>query len=184
MSYFFVHQSFNDIQCLSFAKLRLAAIVAGHVYGSLGGWSGGEISFRDSPDSPSRQLTDALGYLQAMIVVSERARHALACVVGPRDVEWIASLYRGCRYWIMHGLVILDAIDEEASDIVRIGQQRCVMKLRSLSVLGDRCRGHSIFRLNNGLESWGYVVSSDFVEAWQEAGLTGLNFSPVGVKDG
>jgi len=94
MKLFYIYQEFNDIQCISFASIGLAPIVADHVVGSVAGWGGGDILFCDNPDSPIRHLTDALGYMQTLIVLSDKARRSLMSILDPSDVEWIPCVYR------------------------------------------------------------------------------------------
>ena len=137
------------------------------------------IEFVDDPDGTYVESHDVLVLLRVMLLVSDAARRTIDTVVPPTEVEWLPATYKGERWWIMHGLTRLDAIDEERSDIRRGAKSGRVMRVERLRLVEAECEGHSLFRLAGGLERWSYVVSAEFVDAWDRAGLTGFDFVPL-----
>ncbi|MEY3231292.1 MAG: hypothetical protein RL689_1381 [Planctomycetota bacterium] len=53
------------------------------------------------------------------------------------------------------------------------------MAIGRLRVIPEQCKGHALFRSFRGLETWVSIVSSDFVDAWDHAGVPGFEFTPL-----
>jgi len=138
------------------------------------------IELMDNPDSSLAGPSDVLVILRTVVIVSDAARKVLASVLETTEVEWLRASYRGERWWFMHGLTLLDALDEERSQVRRGQSSGHVMAVGRLRVIPEKCKGHALFRLSRGLETWVYIVSSDFVDAWNNAGLRGFEFIPLG----
>ena len=150
-----------------------------HVRGFAGGWPHGEIEIIEDPDSPRCKPSDLMVFLSTVLFVSDRAKAVLEHMIDAAAVEWIPARYRDERWWIMHGLVLLDALDEERSEVRRGKKSGGVMAVGRLRVIPEKCKGHALFRLSRGLETWVYIVSSDFVDAWDHAGVPGFEFTPL-----
>jgi hypothetical protein len=150
-----------------------------HVWGFSGGWPFGELEIIDDPDSPRRRPTDVMVFLSTVLFLSDRAKSALEQAIDARTVEWLPVRYRNERWWIMHGLVLLDALDEQRSEVRRGERSGGVVAVGRLRVIAEKCKGHALFRLSRGFETWVYIVSSDFVDAWNKAGLKGFDFIPL-----
>lgn len=138
------------------------------------------IELMDNPDSSLFGPSDVLVILRTVVIVSDVARKVLEGVLKSTEIEWLRASYRGERWWFMHGLTLLDALDEERSEVRRGQSSGRVMAVGRLRVIPQKCKGHALFRLSRGLETWVYIVSSDFVDAWNNAGLRGFEFIPLG----
>ena len=134
----------------------------------------------DDPDSVPAEPQDVLVILRTAVVISEAAKRVLQGVCEATEIEWLRASFRGKRWWFMHGLTLLDALDEERSEVRRGQSSGHVMAVGRLRVIPEKCKGHALFRLSRGLETWVYIVSSDFVDAWNNAGLRGFEFIPLG----
>jgi hypothetical protein len=72
---------------------------------------------------------------------------------------------------------VLDAIDEQRSDILRFPGSGRIMRIQSIAFLEPIVRGVDIFRLPHRASPT--YVSERFVKAVQDAGLRGLEFNQV-----
>lgn len=170
----------KGLQHVDFADEQLAEPCVSHIERfEKAGWHE-TIALVDDPDSPLADPCDVLVILPTIVVVSDSAKRVLEGVLSPVEVEWLRASYRGERWWFMHGLTLLDALDEEQSQVRRASKSGIVMAVGRLRVIPEKCQGHALFRLSRGLETWVYIVSSDFVDAWNNAGLRGFEFIPLG----
>ena len=178
MIYFSVNTS-EEIRDVLFAGTDMVEPCLQHVRGFDRSNGHPSFDFVDNPEDDATGQFDVLGVLRTMLIVSDSARRTIDTVVPPTEVEWLPATYKGERWWIMHGLTRLDAIDEQRSDIRRGAKSGRVMRVERLCLIEAKCEGHSLFRLAGGLERWSYVVSAEFVDAWDRAGLTGFDFVPL-----
>lgn len=72
---------------------------------------------------------------------------------------------------------ILDALDENASDIVRFSSGR-IMTVQEYVFRPHVVAGVDLFKLPN-LRASPTFVSEEYVDAWSSAGLVGLEFKQV-----
>jgi len=137
------------------------------------------IEFVSDPDSSETDPQDLIVVLRTVVAVSHRAKRVLERVIPAEDVEWLRASYRGEPWWIMHGLVLVDALDEQRSMMLRKADPVKMWGVAWIRVFCEECRGHPLFRLARGFETQVFIVSSDFVNAWNNAGLSGFDFVPV-----
>lgn len=180
MRYFAASASGDRHQTVVFWDAPVTRPCMLHVWGFSGGSPHGEVEIIDDPDSPRCKPSDLMVFLSTVLFVSDRAKAVLEHVIDAAAVEWIPARYRDERWWIMHGLVLLDALDEERSEVRRGAKSGHVMAVGRLCVIPEKCNGHALFRLSRGLETWVYIVSADFVDAWNNSGLRGFEFIPLG----
>ena len=180
LSYFAGYANADRLQTVILWDEPLMRPCMMHVWGFSAPWPHGEFEIIDDPDSPRCKPSDLMVFLSTVLFVSDRAKAVLEHVIDAAAVEWMPARYRDERWWIMHGLVLFDALDEERSEVRRGEKSGHVMAVGRLRVIPEKCKGHALFRLSRGLETWVYIVSSDFVDAWNNAGLRGFEFIPLG----
>ncbi len=83
----------------------------------------------------------------------------------------------GTVLWVLNVTRVLDAIDEQHSEVLRFPGSGRIMRIKSLAFLEPTVRGVDIFRLPHRASST--YVSDRFVKAVQGAGLEGLEFKRV-----
>ena len=130
------------------------------------------------PDEEPIENCKVLSLLQCVLLIDDIARSAFDGCFDPRSVEWIPSVYGGRRWWMLRSRVMLAGVSEANSDLVRAKNGR-VIEIHKLVVDADICRGHHFFRLSQGLESWGQVVSGAVRDRWLNSGFRGLSFFPI-----
>ncbi|MFZ4429805.1 MAG: imm11 family protein [Phycisphaerales bacterium] len=176
---YFAADSPEEVQHVAFFELELTRPCVLHVSGFERTSTNETIEFMDDPDSPVTEPQDLVVVLPVVVAVSHRAKRVLERVIPAGDVEWLRASYRGEPWWIMHGLVRVDALDEPRSMKLREADPLTMRGMAWIRVFPEKCQGHPLFRLARGFESWAFIVSSDFVNAWNNAGLKGFDFVPV-----
>lgn len=83
----------------------------------------------------------------------------------------------GTELFVLNVTRVLDAIDEQRSEILRFPGSGRIMRIKSVAFLAPIVRGADIFRLPHRASST--YVSDRFVKAVQDAGLEGLEFKQV-----
>ena len=80
--------------------------------------------------------------------------------------------------WLVNNLNVIDALDEERSEIVRFDDGR-IMKLVKPAFHAQRIAGKRCFTVPQMAASLMYLGDS-VVDAIRNAALTGVDFKPVG----
>ncbi|MGX7828887.1 imm11 family protein [Actinokineospora sp. 24-640] len=101
-------------------------------------------------------------------------------VLGPVLVEHGELLPLACQdadLWLFNVLTVVDALDEERSDLVRFDEGN-VMEVRSCAFVADRVVGLPVFKVPQLLR-WSLYFGQDFARLITRSGLTGLGLAQV-----
>ena len=112
---------------------------------------------------------------------SARAR----TVLGPhvdRLGQWLALECNEATYWLFNVTNIIDALDEQKSEIARFSDGR-IMDIDSFVFRPEKVTGHLLFQVRN-TPATPNLVTQDFVDLVHEHGLTGFSFRLVWSEEG
>lgn len=84
----------------------------------------------------------------------------------------------GEELWTLNVTKLLEALDEEHSDVLRMGDTGKILRVRRASFLPERLRGAEIFKLRSVPRGLIYVTGA-FVDRVGDLGLKGLTFREV-----
>ncbi|WP_390896825.1 imm11 family protein [Rubinisphaera margarita] len=110
-------------------------------------------------------------------IVSQRAWEVLRSLLGRCEALPIIHP-TGNRYYIVHIMETIDALDERRSEVARNRTTGRINSIRRYSFVWDRIHGKHIFKLpaDSGGE---VIVDCRFREAVEQNGLRGLVFTPL-----
>ena len=91
--------------------------------------------------------------------------------------ELLPLLYNNAQLVVFNPTRVVDALDEEASSVLRFNSGR-IMQVNRYVFYPGPIRGGHVFKIPNFRVSPTFV-SQDFVDRWNVAGLKGLEFEPV-----
>lgn len=91
--------------------------------------------------------------------------------------ELLALSCSGADLVLFNPTRIVDALDQRASSVLRFGGGR-IMRISQYVFKGERLSGIDIFKIPD-LRVSPTFVTNRFVEAWQHAGLEGLEFKEI-----
>jgi Immunity protein family (Imm11) len=118
------------------------------------------------------------------LVLRGRALNALTDVLLP-DVEFLPLISEDGeeRFSVVNVLRVIDAIDDESSDLIRFRNSRKIMKARRLSFRADRIEGVNVFKTPDTLRSFVFFGQA-VADRVREAGLTGARFELLWTDEG
>jgi hypothetical protein len=127
-------------------------------------------------DSPPLRRADMPWFADGALVVTLRAKEALAEVLGA-DAEILPLLHDGEDLWLVNPWRQVDALDEENSEVERFRSSGRVKRIKRYSFREDKVKEISCFTIPQQ-ENVMFVASS-VADAAQQAGLTGVIFPPA-----
>jgi hypothetical protein len=131
--------------------------------------------FRDK-NARHRRESDSPWLGPHALIFRPRAIEALGPLLDQYG-ELLPLLCRGAEVWMYNPIRVLDALDEQASAVARFSSGR-IMVVDRYVFRPDVVRDVAIFKLPN-LRAGPALVGDEFVERWEAAGLTGLDFEEV-----
>lgn len=176
--FFLASSNPRETRAVVFTHGEDAVSFLSHMRSESRGWNKPVVELENDPESESLKVHDALCMVSSFLIISNRARQAIASLDQSDAIEWIEAKCSGKQWWAVHSLVVADAVDEELSVIRRAASGK-VMTVERLTLTASRVPNQCIFRLGNGLETFPPVVTAAFRETWLASGLCGLGFSPV-----
>lgn len=137
-------------------------------------WTLPAITAADEPDATA-ELGD-FAFLGTIPVLSARAVRELRTLIESR-AEILPLRYSRREYYALNVLRVVDALDEESSEIERFDNGR-VMAINRFSFRPDALNGETIFRIPQLQRGYTFVTDS-FVERVQAHELLGFSFKKV-----
>lgn len=123
-----------------------------------------------------RQRADMPWHGHGTLVLTAKARQVLEKALGD-DAELLPAYdTQGQDLWLVHAWRVVDALDEERSDVVRFTSGK-IMTVRRFALRAGAVAGLRCFRLPEQLATM--LVTSEVVAAVRSAGLHGTTFRPV-----
>ena len=141
-------------------------------------WSGGTVEFVIAEDDDIGSNCEVISLIARVLIVANRVREVWGRCFADDVVEWIPASYREERWWILRSKIVLDAVREEESSLVR-SRTGAVIAVHEITLDRSACLGHEIFSLSRGLQSWHQVISASAMKSWSDSGFKGLCFHPV-----
>lgn len=111
------------------------------------------------------------------LVMRKNAVEALRAILEANGEILPLATDDGTELYVLNVTRVLEAVDEQRSDILRFPESGRIMRVRSIAFIERVVHGIDIFRLPHRASST--YVSDRFVKAVQEAGLEGLEFKQV-----
>ncbi len=134
----------------------------------------------DEPGDARRDTTDCPNLVPGVPVLSARAVHALRphlMNVG----ELLPLSHKTCEYFALNVTNVVDALDEDRSDLTRFGSGR-IMLVKVYAFHQQAIGSHTVFK-DRRLASSTVFVTDPFVKAVEQAQLTGFVFQRVWPSD-
>ena len=130
----------------------------------------------DAQGNP-RQPADMPWHGSGTMVLKDRARRVLEPVLG-EDAEWLPGYdSNGEDLWLVHAWRVVDALDEEHSDVERFKSSGRIMRVRRYVLHDEAVKGVRCFRLPQQLSR--ILVTDEVASAVSAAGLHGTRFVPI-----
>jgi hypothetical protein len=120
-----------------------------------------------------RRIVDMPNYSSDGIMATSRAREVLEPIVG-NDAEFLEVTGGREMMWLVNPWRVVDALDEEKSDLKRFNNSERIMKVTKYVFRPEALAGVTYFRVPQlGARMF---VTAPVVEAVHAAGLTGIDF--------
>lgn len=129
------------------------------------------------PEGGPREPADMPWHSAGTMVLKDRARRVLEPVLG-EDAEWLPGYDSdGGELWLVHPWRIVDALDEEHSDVERFKDSTKIMRVRKYALRAEALAGLRCFRLLQ--QPHRMFVTDEVASAVRVAGLHGTSFVPI-----
>ena len=176
--YYMVRADLDQSKPVMFNDAETASKFVEYVNASDGVFDVPTIDFIADPDDDIGPVYEVLSLFDGLLLVADRVRNDWGILFDNKSVEWLSANYAGQLWWILRSRVILDAVCEASSSLVRTSSG-AVISIAKLTLDPDKCGDHQFFGLSNGFQSWPQVVTARVMNAWLATGYRGLAFCPL-----